>query len=104
MGATHDGVDPQAVSRGVSANLCDALVGMGSSGEGNRAVDVQFSWSRNRPLASNQQINWGIAAPGPKKTFRSRKVEIQPMRRVDNQTVTSRHNSASFLAFFLRWL
>ncbi len=42
----------QAVSRGVSANLCDALVGMGSSGEGNRAVDIQFSWSRNRPLAS----------------------------------------------------
>jgi hypothetical protein len=46
----------QAVSRGVSANLCDALVGMGSSGEGNRAVDIQFSWSRNRPLAPQAEM------------------------------------------------
>ena len=35
----------QAVSAGVSARVlycCDALVGMGSSGDGNRALEIQF--------------------------------------------------------------
>jgi len=56
--ATSGQVDSfvQAVSRGVSANLCDALAGMGSFSEGNRAVEVQFSWSRNRPLAPESEM------------------------------------------------
>jgi len=39
----------EAVSRGVSANLCDAVVGLStvSTGEG---VDIQVSWSRARPI------------------------------------------------------
>jgi hypothetical protein len=39
----------EAVSRGVSANLCDALVGLSSvsTGEG---LDIQVSWSRTRPV------------------------------------------------------
>jgi hypothetical protein len=39
----------EAVSRGVSANLCDAVVGLSavSAGEG---LDVQVSWSRTRPI------------------------------------------------------
>ncbi len=39
----------EAVKRGVSANLCDAVVGLSevSPGEG---VDVQVSWSRTRPV------------------------------------------------------
>ena len=40
----------QAVPRGVSANLCDALVGMGSFPEGNRTLGIEFSWSRSRPI------------------------------------------------------
>jgi hypothetical protein len=38
-----------AVSRGVSANLCDAVVGLSavSPGEG---LDIQVSWSRTRPV------------------------------------------------------
>jgi len=46
----------RAVPSGVSANLCDALAGMGSSTEGGRALDVQFSWSRSRPLASESLV------------------------------------------------
>jgi len=46
----------RAVPRGVSANLCDALAGMGSFTEGCRALEIQFSWSRNRPLASDAQV------------------------------------------------
>ncbi len=46
----------QAVPHGVSTNLCDALVGMGSSGDGNRALEIQFSWSRNRPLAPEAEV------------------------------------------------
>jgi hypothetical protein len=39
----------KAVSRGVSANLCDSVVGLAavSAGEG---LDVQVSWSRTRPI------------------------------------------------------
>ena len=56
--ATSGQVDSfvQAVSRGVSANLCDALAGMGSFSEGNRVVEVQFSWSRNRPLVRGAEV------------------------------------------------
>ena len=46
----------RAVPSGVSANLCDALAGMGSFTEGGRALDIQFSWSRSRPLASESMV------------------------------------------------
>jgi hypothetical protein len=39
-----------AVKLGVSANLCDAIVGM-SGNESGREVDFQFSWSRTRAVA-----------------------------------------------------
>lgn len=38
-----------AVSRGVSANLCDAVVGLSEVSPGE-ALDVQISWSRTRPV------------------------------------------------------
>jgi hypothetical protein len=38
-----------AVSRGVSANLCDAVVGLSEVSLGE-ALDVQVSWSRTRPV------------------------------------------------------
>lgn len=41
-----------AIAEGVSANLCDAVVGLaGDNGERSRRVDIAFSWSRNRPVA-----------------------------------------------------
>lgn len=43
------------VSVGVSANLCDALVGLATASDANtHALEIQFSWSRNRP---NQQAS-----------------------------------------------
>jgi len=53
--AVNGDVQPfrEAVIAGVSANLCDALVGLGrvSSVDG---VEVAISWSRNRPLHHQQ--------------------------------------------------
>jgi hypothetical protein len=42
-----------AVSRGVSANLCDAIVGLldVSAGDG---LDIQMAWSRTRPVEDTQ--------------------------------------------------
>jgi len=48
-----------AVASGVSANLCDALAGMGSFTEADRSLDIQFSWSRNRPLVSAEVLEPG---------------------------------------------
>ena len=45
-----------AVSKGVNANLCDALVGMGTAADTNRSLEVQFSWSSTRPLTPSLQI------------------------------------------------
>jgi hypothetical protein len=39
-----------AVSQGVSANLCDALVGMGTGGDAGRSLQISLSWARHRPL------------------------------------------------------
>lgn len=40
-----------AITEGVSANLCDAVTGLaGGEDEHTRRVDISFSWSRNRPL------------------------------------------------------
>jgi hypothetical protein len=38
------------IDHGVSANLCDALVGMVGGLEANRDVSFEFSWSRVRPI------------------------------------------------------
>ena len=38
-----------AVCRGVSANLCDAVVGLSEVSRGE-ALDIQVSWSRTRPV------------------------------------------------------
>lgn len=40
-----------AVDLGVSANLCDAIVGL-SNPDHDRALEVGFSWSRSRPVAA----------------------------------------------------
>jgi len=42
-----------AVTHGVSANLCDALVGL-SSVSSNDQIELQVSWARTRPLSSPQ--------------------------------------------------
>ena len=51
--AAHGGMEPfqQAVSRGVSANLCEAVIGLSAvdSGEG---LDVNVSWSPSRPAGN----------------------------------------------------
>jgi len=39
-----------AVIKGVSANLCDAIVGLSAVSPGD-GLDIQVSWSRSRPLA-----------------------------------------------------
>lgn len=41
---------PQAVSRGVSADLCVAIVGLCTAWPGD-GLDIQASWSRARPVA-----------------------------------------------------
>lgn len=41
----------RAVASGVSANLCDAIVGL-SNPEQDRALEVGFSWSRSRPIGA----------------------------------------------------
>jgi hypothetical protein len=39
----------QAVQRGVSANLCDAVTGLWGDGDGPRTLEFLFSWSAARP-------------------------------------------------------
>jgi len=46
----------QAVPHGVSANLCDALSGMGLFAERDYALDIQVSWSRTRPIAPEANV------------------------------------------------
>jgi hypothetical protein len=45
-------LDPfrEAVQSGVSANLCDAIVGMAGTSGQSRGVAFRFTWSRSRPL------------------------------------------------------
>ena len=45
-----------AVDRGVSANLCDALSGIGSGVSGTRNVDLTFSWALTRQTARSVDI------------------------------------------------
>jgi hypothetical protein len=44
-----------AIARGVSANLCEAVVGLAGVSPA-QGVDVQVSWSRNRPNTDNGPI------------------------------------------------
>lgn len=44
----------EAVRKGVSANLCEAVSGLASDGDGDRLVEFGFSWSRSRPVAPEQ--------------------------------------------------
>src|SRR5207245_560804 len=44
-----------SVPKGVSANLCDAIVGMARNAERNRDLEFDFTWSRGRPLSSDVQ-------------------------------------------------
>jgi len=43
-----------AVREGVSANLCEAIAGLSTDEENNRAIDFTFSWSRSRPARKDQ--------------------------------------------------
>jgi len=52
-----------AVSKGVSANLCDAIVGMGRSTDMDRNLELDFSWSRSRPLTSDSVIPHKLLLP-----------------------------------------
>lgn len=49
------------IAKGISANLCDAIVGMGTCADNNRALEVRFTWSRTRPLDLNLGIPSEIA-------------------------------------------
>jgi hypothetical protein len=40
----------QAIKRGVSANLCDAVAKLSSFNDQYRDLDVNFSWARTRPV------------------------------------------------------
>ena len=40
-----------AIDYGVSANLCEAIVGMAGGADTNRNVAVHLSWSRSRPMS-----------------------------------------------------
>ena len=43
----------QGVPSGISANLCDAVVGMSGEQELLRGLEFSFSWSRTRPQREN---------------------------------------------------
>lgn len=50
----------EVIQSGVSANLCDALIGLvGDPGERQRTLELSVSWSRSRPL----QLIDGVAPP-----------------------------------------
>ncbi len=42
-----------SVSKGVSANLCDAVTGLWGDDNGNRCLEFSFSWSPARPVSAN---------------------------------------------------
>jgi len=45
-----------AVKGGVSANLCDAIVGMVDTSDCTRGMSVNFSWSRTRPIDKDSTV------------------------------------------------
>ena len=49
------------VEKGVSANLCDAITGMAGANEA--AIEVDFTWSRNRPLFNAERTPRRIMLP-----------------------------------------
>ena len=57
------------VSEGVSANLCDALVGMGRHLSDNASLSVEVSWARRVPREKVSFRKWRF----PESSFRSLK-------------------------------
>jgi hypothetical protein len=53
----------EAVDKGVSANLCDAVAGLGQSPTGSRNIQFSFSWSRSRPLLAPANVPNMILLP-----------------------------------------
>lgn len=53
----------EAVGKGVSANLCDAVAGLGKSPTGSRNIEFSFSWSRSRPLLASTKVPNTILFP-----------------------------------------
>ncbi|PQO46166.1 hypothetical protein [Blastopirellula marina] len=43
----------ESVSKGVNANLCDAVAGLWEGDESQRMIDFTFSWSPGRPIGNN---------------------------------------------------
>jgi len=50
----------EAVMQGISANLCDALVGMSDAGGAERDIEVSFSWARVRPTSRNPSVCYRV--------------------------------------------
>jgi hypothetical protein len=53
----------QAVPTGVSANLCDALAGIANTSDGDRATEIDVTWSRARPLVHGDATPQRILLP-----------------------------------------
>lgn len=53
----------EAAGEGVSANLCDAVAGLGQSPTGSRNLQFSFSWSRSRPLLAPASVPNMILLP-----------------------------------------
>jgi len=43
-----------AVTRGCSVNLCESIVGLAADDRYQRSLEFSFSWSRNRPVGTEQ--------------------------------------------------
>lgn len=56
----------QAVPKGVSANLCEAVAGLSADDENHRSLEFGFSWSRSRP--SVKQIS-RVVLPADRAPF-----------------------------------
>lgn len=51
------------VAHGISANLCDAVVQMGTHSDGDRNLEIQFTWSRSRPVPQAECVSRNILFP-----------------------------------------
>jgi hypothetical protein len=53
----------EAIPKGVSANLCDAVAGLATHPEGTRTLHISFGWSLSRPLQDRASIPSSIVLP-----------------------------------------
>ncbi len=53
----------EGIRNGVSANLCDSVVGLATHPEGTRSLEVSFGWSLSRPLLHGISIPNRIVLP-----------------------------------------